>query len=118
MSAFFIVCAVGYGILVAKGASLNGFLALFSTLCLFIGILIAFINIPLNTVLMRVVDKDKLSKITSFLSIVSQGLVPVSSVLAGAVLRFSGSTMLLSFSAAGITITALLLLFNREAKAI
>lgn len=118
MSIFFIVCAVGYGILVANGVSLNGFLALFSTLCLFIGILIAFINIPLNTVLMRVVDKDKLSKITSFLSIVSQGLVPVSSVLAGAVLRFSGSTMLLSFSAAGITITALLLFFNKEAKAI
>ena len=118
MSVLFILCAAGYGILVAGGVSLNGFLILFSTLCLIIGIFIAFINIPFSTALMRVVDKDKLSKVTSFLSILSQGLVPISSIFAGAVLRLAGSTTLLAISAAGITITALLLLFNKDAKSI
>ncbi len=113
-----IALTAGYGLLVARGVSLNGFLLLISLGMLAIGFLIPFINIPVSTVIMRVVDRDKLSKVSSITSILSQGLIPIASVLAGAVLQCFGSTPLLAVCSAGFTATALALLFNRQAKEI
>ena len=67
---------------------------------------------------MRIVEKDKLSKVTSILSILSQGLVPIAAVLAGAALQCFGSTFLLLVCSVGFTAAALFLLFNRQAKEI
>ena len=106
----------GYWLLVSRGVSLNVFLVLLSLACLVIGFVITCINIPVNTALLRVVDRDKLSKVTSILSIISQGLIPVSSVLAGLILQTAGSTPLLVICTAGFTGAALFLLFNRQAK--
>lgn len=111
-----IAFTAGYWLLVSRGGSLNAFLLLFCLGCLMIGCLIAGINIPVNTTLMRTVDRDKLSKVTSIISILSQGLVPVASVLAGAVLQVFGSTVLLLVCSAGFTAAALFLLLSKEAK--
>ena len=67
---------------------------------------------------MRVVDRDKLSKVTSIVSVLSQGLTPIASVLAGIVLQCWGSSLLLLICAMGFTAAALFLLFNRSAKEI
>ena len=107
---------MGYWLLVSRGVSLNLFLLIFCLGMLLIGFLIPFVNIPVSTVIMRVVDRDKLSKVSSITSILSQGLIPIASVLAGAVLQCFGSTPLLAVCAAGFTATALLLLFNKEAR--
>lgn len=96
--------------------SLNAFLILFCLVCLLIGLLVSFVNIPINTVLMRVVEKDKLGKVSSILSIISQGLTPIASVLAGAILQLFGSTVLLAVCSAGFTLTALFLLFNQQVR--
>ena len=66
--------------------------------------------------MMRVVDKDKLSKVTSIMSIGSQGMIPIASVLAGLVLETLGSTALLAACSLGFTVTAVLMLFNRNIK--
>ncbi len=113
-----ILLTLGYWLLVARGLSLNGFLLLFSLGCLLIGLLMAFVNIPLNTMLMRLVEKDMLSKVSSILSIITQGLIPISSVLAGAVLQGFSSTVLLAVCSAGFTLTALFLLFNKHARTV
>ena len=118
MAVVMVVLTLGYWLLVDRGLSLNAFLLLFCLGCLLIGFSIVFINIPVNTALMRVVDRDKLSKVSSFISMISQGLVPIASVLAGLVLRFLGSTPLLIGCTAGFAAAALFLLFNREAKEI
>ena len=76
----------GYWTLVQRGVSLNAFLVLLCVGCLLTGITIVNINIPTTTTIMRIVDKDKLSKVNSVISISSQGLIPIASVLAGAVL--------------------------------
>ena len=107
-----------YWLLVDRGVSLNLFLVLFALGCLVLGFLLVFINIPINTVLMRIVDRDKLSKVMSIISILSQGLVPVASVLAGTVLQTSGSTILLAICSAGFTLTALILVCSRQVKTI
>ncbi len=113
-----IALAVSYWLLAARGRSLNAFLLLYSLGILLTGFLIVFINVPINTVLMRVVERDKLSKVSSIISVASQGLIPIASVLAGTVLQFFGSAPLLFICAAGFTATALFLLFNREVKEI
>ena len=84
-----------------RGSSLNIFLPGFSIACIIQGVLIAHINIPATTVMMRIVDKDKLSKVNSIVNIGSQGMIPIASVLAGAVLQSFGSTALLAGLHAG-----------------
>ena len=118
VSAILIILTVFYMTLVVFGNSLNVFLIMFCAGCLAIGFLIACINIPINTVLMRIVEKDKLSKVTSIISIVSQGLVPVASVIAGIVLQYFGSYVMLIICAAGFTAASLYLLFNKHTKKI
>ena len=116
MAVVMIFISVCYGILVANGVSLNAFLICFSIGCFLTGLLTACINIPISTALMRRVEKDKLSKVTSIISIASQGLSPIASVLAGMVLQFFGSLPLLIVCSVGFTVAAVLLLFNKEAK--
>ena len=115
-SGVMIALAIGYMWLVASDVSLNAFLLVFSAGCLAVGFLLSFINIPLNTAIQRRVERNKLSKVSSILSVGSQGMIPIASVLAGAALQAFGSAVLLAICAAGFTITAVLLLTNRHVK--
>ena len=103
-----------YWIFVRRGVSLDAFLVLMCVGGLLTGAAIVNINIPTTTTIMRIVDKDKLSKVNSVISIASQGLIPLASVLAGAILQGLGSTALLLFCTGGFLITALLMLFNKR----
>ena len=109
-AAVLIALTLGYWILADRGVSLNAFLIVYCLGFLVMGLLISFVNIPLSTALMRIVDKDKLSKVTSIVSIGAQGMIPLASVLAGAILSALGSTPLLAFSALGSAVTAALML--------
>ena len=117
-SGVMIVLTIGYWLLAAKGNSLNAFLLLFCTGCLAVGFLLSYINIPLNTTIQRRVERNKLSKVGSLMSVGSQGMIPIASVLAGAALQAFGSTMLLAICTAGFTITAVLLLTNRHVRSL
>lgn len=108
--------AFSYWLLADRSVSLNGFLIGFCLGCLAMGFLISRINIPVNTALMRIVDKDKLSKVGSIISVGSQGMTPVASVLAGAAIRAPGTSALLFICAAGFSVTALLTLASRPLR--
>ena len=110
--------AIGYWRLVASDVSLNAFLLVFSAGCLAVGFLLSFINIPLNTTIQRRVERNKLSKVGSIISVGSQGMIPIASALAGAALQAFGSTILLVICAAGFTITAVLLFTNRHIRSL
>ncbi len=118
LAAVMVALSLGYWLLVGRGASLDLFLILFGAGCLVTGFLISYINIPASTVLMRVVDKDKLSKVSSIISIASQGLIPIASVLAGAALQYLGSAWLLALCALGFAATALSMLINKRVREI
>jgi hypothetical protein len=66
------------------------FLIAFSLGFFAIGILISNANIPINTAIMRIVGRDKLSKVSSIISIGSQGMTPIAAVLAGIILSLLG----------------------------
>ncbi len=116
VAAVMIALAFCYLLLADRGASLNVFLIVFCLGCLAMGFLVSWINIPVSTAMMRIVDRDKLSKVNSITSIGSQGMIPVASVLAGAVLQSLGSSALLFICSAGFTVTALLMLMNRPLR--
>ena len=115
-AAIVVIVTIAYWILVDRGVSLNGFLITLSMCGLGIGFLIAFVNIPISTAIMRVVDRDKLSKVNSIMSFSSQGMTPIASMLAGVILENLGSTILLAVCAAGFTVTAVLTLLNHRLK--
>ena len=111
-----IIWTVSYWYFVDCGVSINAFLIALCVGTLIMGLFITFVNIPVSTAIMRVVDKDMLSKVTSITSIGSQGMIPIASVLAGAILQSLGSTPLLIFCSAGFTVTAILMLVNKSIK--
>lgn len=111
-AAILILLTIGYVILVDRGSQINVFLVSLSLGFFAIGFLITGINIPISTLMMRVVDKDKLSKVNSLTSIGSQGMIPIASVLAGGILKVFGSSALLAFCSLGFTVTAVAMLFN------
>ncbi len=117
-AAFVIALTVCYWQFVGRGADVNGFLIAFCLGGLGMGFLISFINIPITTALMRVVDRDKLSKVTSIINVGSHGMIPVASVLAGVILQSLGSTALLAFCSLGFSLTAVLMLINRQVREI
>ena len=111
-----ILLSLLYWLLVDRGNALNIFLPLFCLGGFVTGLQLSFINIPISTAIMRVVDRDKLSKVNSIISIGSHGMIPIASVLAGAVLQGLGSAPLLFACALGFTVTAVLLLMNKAVR--
>ena len=110
--------ALGYWLLVDRGISLNAFLVFFCAGGLVTGVMLSAINIPITTATMRIVDKDKLSKVNSIISVGSQAMIPIASVLAGLVIQTMGSSVLLFACALGFAVTAVLMLMNREVREI
>ena len=115
-AAVMILLAIAYWLLAARGNCLNVFLPLFCAGGCVTGLQLSFINIPISTAIMRVVDRDKLSKVNSIISIGCQGMIPVASVLAGIVLQSFGSTVLLFICSLGFTATAAALLMNKPVR--
>lgn len=115
-AAVILTLALSYWLLVDRGNGLNVFLPFFCAGSFVTGILLSLINIPITTALMRTVDRDKLSKVNSIVSIGSQGMIPVASVIAGAVLQSLGSSALLFICSLGFAATAVVLLLNRSVR--
>ena len=111
-----IILTLCYWLAADRGNLLNVFLAALAGGCLLFGLLNAWINIPLSTALMQVVDRDKLSKVNSIISIGSQGMISLSSVLAGAVLQSFGASTLLFACTFGFTVTAVLMLVSKSLR--
>ena len=115
-AAVIILLSLSYWLLVDRGNGLNIFLPLFCLGGFVTGLQLSFINIPISTAIMRTVDRDKLSKVNSIISIGSQGMIPIASVLAGSILQGLGSTPLLFICALGFTVTAVMLLANKPVR--
>ena len=115
-AAIFILLSFSYWLLVDRGISLNVFLPLFCLGGFVTGLQLSFVNIPITTAVMRLVDRDKLSKVNSIINVGSQAMIPIASVLAGAVLQNLGSTVLLFVCTLGFSVMAVLLLMNKPVR--
>ena len=95
-------------------------MATLQIICLFIyltiGISLVLCNVPISTAMLKVVDKDKFGKVSSVLSIGSEGLTPVSLFLAGLAISIFGSSGLLIICTSGLVITTLFTVLNKPIK--
>lgn len=116
MSLLFLSVAFAYLFFVHLGDSLNAFLITVAVVCFLCGILIVLINVPISTTIQKVVAKDQLGKVNSVLSAMSQGLIPVANLLAGAVIASFGCTPLLFVCSIGFIGATAVLILNKEVK--
>ncbi len=110
-----VLCA-GYGVLVMAGKGINIYLIILALGSGFIGLILPSINIPISTAIMKIVDSDMLSKVMGLISVLSQGLIPVSSLIAGAVIQKWGCLPLLAGCSLGLLLTSGYMLINRDIK--
>ena len=112
------VLSAGYGILVKAGKGISNYLIIVCLVTAFVGWILSAINIPISTALMKSIDSDMLSKVMGLLSVFSQGLIPVSSLIAGAVIQKWGCLPLLTGCSIGLLLMSGCMLTNRNIKEI
>ena len=94
--------------------NINTILIMFSVGNLIVGVLIGFINIPVSTTVLTIVDNDKIGKVQSVIDIGSQGLIPISEFLAGVIISSFGSGWLLVACTLGFAVITGFILFNKH----
>ncbi len=116
LSLAFALLAVFYLLFNRNVIDINAFLIAMLVGSFLIGVLLVMINVPSTTAMMKIIDKDKLGKVSSVLNIGSQGLIPLSVLLGGAAIASIGSLGLVSVCAGGLLLLALILFFNKPVR--
>ncbi len=115
-SIIIIIMAVFYFLFTKNIVGINAILFIFIACFLLIGTTLLLFNIPSNTAMMLIIDKDKFGKVTSVLNIGSQGLIPLAAFLGGLTITFVGSLGFLIFCSAGLLLVSLILFFNKPIR--
>ncbi len=118
MAVLMLMLTGAYWVFDADKISISTFLIILLAGTFAWGFILPNVNIPISTTFMRLVDRDKLSKVSSIMAVLSQGLVPIATALAGVILQYMGSTVLLLVCSVGFTAAALFMLLNKEVKTI
>ncbi len=111
---FFVILAAAYMFFANGTFDINVMLIIFVTGAFGMGLTLPAINIPTSTKLMTLVEKDKLGKVSSVTDVGSQGLIPLSNLLAGLVISAFGPSWLLVACAAGLCLLTVVLFINRH----
>ena len=109
-----IVMTVFYVLFAQNVIGINALLISLIFITFLIGCILVTINIPSSTKMMKIVDKEKLGKVSSVLDIGSQGLIPLSTFLAGLVIETLGAMWLLVIATGGIVLTTTFILINKQ----
>ena len=108
--------AVIYFLFAKEVFSINVILLALTIGALLIGLTLPFINIPTSTKVMTLTEKDKLGKVSSVMDVGSQGLIPLSNLLAGLVISSFGPSWLLIICAAGLCLLTVVLFVSKQIK--
>ena len=95
---------------------INTLLIVTIVILFFVGLLIVLINVTTTTKMMKVVDKDKMGKVTSVSNIGSQGLIPLSMFLGGIAISYLGSVGLLVICSGGLLLISIILFLNKQIR--
>lgn len=106
MTVFYILFANGY-------IGINALLGALIAISFSIGLILITINVPSTTKVLTTIDKDKLGKVSSVVDVGSQGLIPLSNLLAGLIISGLGSSYLLIICTSGLILVTLFLLINK-----
>ena len=112
-----LLMAISY-ILLIDNNQLNTFLVILIIIALMMGMALSFINIPANTIIQTITDSNKLGKVSSITSMVSHGLIPAATFLAGFAITYLGSGTLLLICSIGLLLVATFALCNNSFNSI
>ena len=93
---------------------INVLLSVFLACFFLLGLTIITINVPASTKVLTTVDKDKLGKVNSVVDVGSQGLIPLSNLLAGLIISGIGSSYLLVICTGGLALMVVFLFVNKQ----
>ena len=113
-----ILIVVAYALFTNNMININALLIILLVILLLIGASIILINVPSSTAMMKIVEKDKLGKVSSVINIGSQGLIPLSMLLGGIAITYTSSLGLLIICASGLLVTSLVLFFAPSVRRI
>ena len=116
LAVIFSASAVSYVLL--HKHNLNLFLLIFSIAMFLTGIASVGTNLPMNTAIQKMVERDMLAKINSVMTIGSQGLIPFASLSGGLVLSSFGTGALFLTCAAGVLVCAVMICLSPEVSKI
>ena len=105
---------VSYFIFVEINNLLNVFLIILMIVGFLLGMMLSYVNIPISTIIQTITDKDKLGKVSSITNMVSQGLIPVATFVAGFVIAYLGCSSLLLVCSIGFIVVATIALFSKS----
>lgn len=107
-----VLITLAYYLYIDKNISV--FLITISILIFIIGVAIIGVNIPISVAIQKNVPKGMLAKVSSVMNIGSQGLIPFASLIAGAIIAYLGSGILLIFLSVGLVIVTTLMILAKE----
>ena len=110
------VFALCYLLFTKEIVSINFLLIFMLIAFVLVGSLSVLINVPSTTIMMILIDKDKFGKVSSVINIGTQGLIPLSTFLAGIFITYFSSVGLLFICFAGVSIVSIILLFSKAIK--
>lgn len=110
------VFALCYLLFIKEIVSINFLLIFMLIAFVLVGSLSVMINVPSTTIMMILIDKDKFGKVSSVVNIGTQGLIPLSTFLAGIFITYFSSVGLLFICFVGVSIVSIILLFSKAIK--
>lgn len=90
------------------------FMVLTCITIIFMGYANAYVNVPFNTAILKVVDRDKLGRVNSSLSLISNGLTPIAIAFGGMIVQYIGVMSLFYIAILAMFLTFLLAKNNKE----
>ncbi len=96
--------------------SINIVLVTLVTLMLLIGLANVSFNVPVSLIMQRKVDRNMLGKVSSVSSVLSQALIPISSLVAGAIIMGIGVKYLFLFCAVGSILITIIYSLNKASN--
>jgi MFS transporter, DHA3 family, macrolide efflux protein len=91
--------------------------ALSLVVSLFVGLMITYVNTPIGVAIHRYVPKEKMGRVNSMISLMAQGVVPLSTALTGFVIENSSLVLFYAFAATGMALGAFVAIRSRSIKA-
>ena len=114
MSVFFTLTSVSIYLHIEGYLTFAPFMIATCLIVVLMGAANAYVNVPFNTAILKVVDKDKLGRINSSLSLISNGLTPIAIALGGFAVQYIGVMNLFFVAIIAMFLTTFLAKTNRE----
>jgi MFS family permease len=114
MAVFFTINAIGVYLHLNGYINFLVFMIVSSVSVVVTGFFNAYVNVPFSVAIMKVVDKDKMGRVFSVISIITNGVTPIAIGLGGFAIAYLGIGNLFIAAVVSMFVTAILAKLNKQ----